>query len=223
MKKFREIEQLSAYLDGQLNTSELKRMESRLNSDTELVAVLNDLRAARGILRELPKRKAPRNFTLTRQMVGMKPPLPRSYPLLRLATVFAALLFVFSFSANALSPYVSFSAPQAPVFGLGGGCEEPCGGGPAIAEEPAAEAPMLEMAPQEDGAEGESARAPEPTMDAMQTPKDSGADSAPQENQVEAKSEAPVSAVWLVTFLVIGLLGAAVMWFMRLSALRKWR
>jgi anti-sigma factor RsiW len=57
MKNFREIEHLSAYLDGQLNTSELARLESRLNSDPELVSVLDDLRATRGILVNFPNAK----------------------------------------------------------------------------------------------------------------------------------------------------------------------
>ena len=83
MKNFREIEQLSSYLDGQLSSSESKRLEARIASDPELASAFNDLRAARGILRKLPARKAPRNFTLTRQMVGLKPPLPRSYSFFR--------------------------------------------------------------------------------------------------------------------------------------------
>ena len=58
MKNFRDIEQLSLYLDGQLNSSDSKRLESRLTSDPELVSALNDIRAARGILRKLPARKA---------------------------------------------------------------------------------------------------------------------------------------------------------------------
>jgi anti-sigma factor RsiW len=122
MKNFREIEHLSAYLDGQLDTSELARIESRLNSDPELASILSDLRATRGILRKLPTRKAPRNFTLTRQMVGLKPPLPRTYPVFRFATVFASLLLMLSLTVNAMSPYVSFGAPSG-VYGFGGGGE----------------------------------------------------------------------------------------------------
>ncbi len=56
---FRDIELLSAYLDGQLDSKESARLESRLKSDESLRAVLDDLRAARGILRQLPQRRAP--------------------------------------------------------------------------------------------------------------------------------------------------------------------
>ncbi len=51
---FRDVELLSAYLDGQLNPSDANRLESRLSSDPDLRAVMDDLRAARGLLRQLP-------------------------------------------------------------------------------------------------------------------------------------------------------------------------
>ena len=56
----RDLELLSAYLDGQLNPSESTRLESRLNSDPQLASVLTDLRATRNLLRKLPARRAPR-------------------------------------------------------------------------------------------------------------------------------------------------------------------
>ena len=59
MKNFRDIEQLSSYLDGQLSPSESARLESRLASDPELASAFNDLRAARGILRKLPVAQSP--------------------------------------------------------------------------------------------------------------------------------------------------------------------
>lgn len=225
MKNFREIEHLSAYLDGQLNRSELARTESRLNSDPEFASVLNDLRAARGILRKMPKRKAPRNFTLTRQMVGLKPPLPRTYSVFRFASVFASLLLMLSLTVNAMSPYVSFSPPSygAYGFGGGGGCDAPCGsGGPAgAAEEPAAEAPLLEMAPQP--AEEDAAReGDEPSMDTMQALKEAEAESALQEPP-QVQREAPVPSAWQIALLVIAVLSGGLMWFMRQSAARKWR
>ena len=92
MKNFRDIELLSSYLDGQLSPSESTRLESRISADPELADAFNDIRAARGILRKLPVRKAPRNFTLTRKMVGLKPPLPRSYSFFRFSTAFATIL-----------------------------------------------------------------------------------------------------------------------------------
>ena len=86
----RDIELLSSYLDGQLKPSETARLESRLSTEPDLRAVLDDLRSARGLLRQLPLRKAPRNFTLTPKMVGKNPPLPSSYPAFRFVTALAS-------------------------------------------------------------------------------------------------------------------------------------
>src|SRR5215510_2569319 len=112
----RDLELLSSYLDGQLSPSDAARLESRLKTDTQLTSVLNDLRATRTLLRKLPARRAPRNFTLTRKMVGQNPSLPKAYPFFRFASALATLLFVFSFGLN------SVSRMTAPVFGMGGGC-----------------------------------------------------------------------------------------------------
>jgi len=141
MKNFRDIELLSSYLDGQLSPSDSARLEARLSSDPELGAAFNDLRAARGILRKMPSRKAPRNFTLTRQMVGLKPPLPRSYSLFRFSTAFATVLLTLTFAANALSR-VPLMGDYVGGFGMGGGGGGPAESAPALAAEvPASEEP----------------------------------------------------------------------------------
>lgn len=224
MKNFREIELLSSYLDEQLNTSEAARLEARLPSDPELVSILNDLRTARGILRKLPARKTPRNFILTRKMVGLKPPLPRSYPIFRFSTALAATLLAISFAANLLTPQIRFaaSAPQA-LYGIGsgGGCEEPCGGDTAAAGAPATEVPLLELAPAP-STDNATAREGEPSVDAMQMPKEAEPESVVTE-QPSARNEAFVPLLWQIVLLVIILLSSLLMWIMQLSALRKWR
>ncbi|MBM3180645.1 MAG: hypothetical protein FJZ86_09845 [Chloroflexi bacterium] len=213
MKNFREIELLSSYLDGQLNASESTRLESRLTSDPELASVLFDLRAARGILRKLPARKAPRNFALTRKMVGLKPPLPRAYPIFRFSTAFATVLLMLSLAANLVIPQFNFaaSAPQA-AYGFGGG------GDPASA----AEEPLMEMAPAVLPTDDITARQGEPSADAMQTLKEAGTESGLPE-QAEARNEAFVPVNWQIGLLIIILLGGLLMWIMRQTASRKWR
>ena len=213
MKNFQEIELLSSYLDGQLNASESTRLESRLSSDRELASVLNDIRSARDILRSLPARKAPRNFMLTRKMVGLKPPLPRAYPIFRFSTAFATTLLMISFAANLLASQFSFaaSAPQA-AYGFGGG------GDPASA----AEEPLMEMAPAVLPTDDITARQGEPSADAMQIPKEAGTESGLPE-QADVRNEAFVPVIWQINLLVIILLGGLLMWIMRQSALRKWR
>jgi hypothetical protein len=139
--KFRDVELLSTYLDGKLNPSDSARLESRLKTDPELVAVMDDLRAARSTLRQLPARRAPRNFTLTPKMAGVKPPLPRAYPAFRFASVLAALLFFLSYATNLVAPRLS--AASAPYgYGVGGGGG---GGGGCGDEQPCEAAPALEM------------------------------------------------------------------------------
>jgi hypothetical protein len=140
---FREIETLSAYLDGQLKPSEAAALESRLEVNPEMRAALEGLRQARGVLRRLPQRRAPRNFTLTPKMVGLNPPLPRSYPAFRFATVIATVLLFLSFATNFMATRIPAQAPSIP-YGIGGG-----GGADQESMEPAlaAEAPAEPAAP----------------------------------------------------------------------------
>jgi anti-sigma factor RsiW len=109
----RDLELLSAYLDGGLNPSDSARFESRLASDENLRSALDNLRATRGLLLQLPARRAPRNFTLTPQMAGVKPPTPRAVPVFRFATALATFLFFISFVINGL---ISLSAPARSIY-----------------------------------------------------------------------------------------------------------
>ncbi len=134
---FRDIELLSASLDGQLSQAEMTRLEARIQSDPALAAALADLRQARAILRRTPKRHLPRNFTLTPKMAGIRPPVPRLVPALSWASAVAMLLFVFTLGVNLLGQ-ISFGAATsmmaaAPMTNEGYGM----GGGPADTQPPA--------------------------------------------------------------------------------------
>ncbi len=233
MNNFRDIEQLSSYLDGQLSPSESARVESRLSSDPKLASAYNDIRAARGILRKLPARKAPRNFTLTRQMVGLKPPLPRTYSVFRFSSALAAFLLMLTFAANTVMPRVSFGASApAPLaqgnYGSGGGCDGGCSGDvpeSVVTEVVVAEAPSIEFAAAPTNAlpstSADSARnAGTPTVAAVM-PKDSGNESALQD-QPAVKSEAVVPVVWQIGLLMIALVSALFAFVMSRSAKKKW-
>jgi hypothetical protein len=232
--KQRDLELLSSYLDGQLSPSDAARLESRLKTDTQLASVLNDLRATRTLLRKLPARRAPRNFTLTRKMVGQNPPLPRAYPLFRFASALATLLFVFSFGLNSISRMAAV-----PGYGMGGGgadtsqqstelfAQEEA---PAAAEAPATEAPATE-APAEPPIA--AAPAPTPTLSAeyalrtaeIPTLKSSEVgNAAPGQDQFQAQSRAPlVSSTWQIALGVVALLSALLMLLMRRVAMSRWR
>jgi hypothetical protein len=141
---FRDAELLSAYLDGQLSQADSARLESNLKTNPELRSVYNDLHQSRALLRKLPARRAPRNFTLTPKMAGIKPPLPRIFPIFRLASALAAILFFFGYAANLSVPALTSmrAAAPPPGYGIGGG------GGPSepsVAMAPAA--PPAESAP----------------------------------------------------------------------------
>lgn len=248
---FRDVEQLSAYLDGQLKPSEIARLESRLQADPALASVLKDLRQARGILRQLPHRRAPRNFTLTPKMVGLKPPLPRTYPVFRFATVLATLLLFFTFATNFMAPRLVRTAAPFPygVGGYGGGgggepelsmeaapeepaapaLEAPAAKEPAI-EEPAAPALPVpaptEMAPSAD----DSARI-EPTLGPSEK---SGVQGAPTgepfaqqaepDQALQTQPPKPLVSVTLQLVLVgIAILSGLIALILRYTAIRKWR
>ena len=238
MKNFRDIEQLSAYLDGQLSPSDSTRLESRISADPELASALSDLRAARSILRKLPARKAPRNFTLTRKMVGLKPPLPRTFSFFRLSTAFATFLLMLTFAANSVIPRIGFgaAAPMAAqeAYGIGGGgsgggCEEPCLP-PALAA--ATEAPVATEAPAAaelaplpteglPSASEDTARVGETAIVETPVAKDLENASVPQDPPT-VKNEAIIPIAWQVGLLIIGLISAGIAFAINQNAKRKW-
>src|ERR1035437_23724 len=143
----RDLEQLSAYLDGQLSQSSRARLEIRIQSDSALASALEELRQTRTILRRTPQRRAPRNFTLTPGMAGIRPPVPRLVPVLSWASAAAMLLFIFSLGAGLvgqLSFGAAATAPAPYAFGAGSAAAAPATAAPAfVAPVVAAPAPML--------------------------------------------------------------------------------
>lgn len=108
----REIEQLTAYLDGELSASESARLEARLKSNPELRVLLEDLRRTKALLRSLPPQRAPRHFTLTPQMAGIRPSPPALFSALRLASALATILLVLVLAGDFLGLIAPLSAPQ---------------------------------------------------------------------------------------------------------------
>ena len=172
----RDLRNLSAYLDGELNAyPSFNRMKNRLARDPNLRATLDSLRETKSILQRTPKRRAPRNFTLTRQMVAKSPPMPRLVPALNYAIAFAMLLFFFSilpptgFGGTAMAPvYEEVSMESADML-----VEEPAE--EEVAEEPVEEAMEAEveeeyaLADEEASAEAEMEVIEEPAPIAVPT------------------------------------------------------
>jgi anti-sigma factor RsiW len=225
----RDLELLSSYLDGQLKPSDSARLEARFSTDPDLRAVLDDLRASRSLLRRLPMRRAPRNFTLTPKMVGKNPPLPRAYPAFRFVSALAALLLFFTVGLNFLAPQL---ASQSSGFGMGGG------GAPDVfsAQVPAAtEAPALEAPAAEPPAElvplptaslstEDAARAVETPFEKNGVTEESGVQSqSPVQNAQPAEVPQPVPPLWQVVLAGVALLSAFIMVMMRRLAANRWR
>ena len=126
IKSFRNIINLSLYLDGDLSPSKKVKVEEEINKDQQSQEILNLMQQVKFLLKSTPKRKIPKNFLLTPEMVGMKPPVPHSVPIFRMASVAAALVFVFSFAItnvypSLIAPKLSSNTLMAQGMGGGGG------------------------------------------------------------------------------------------------------
>ncbi|MEN8243211.1 MAG: hypothetical protein ABFS17_14970 [Chloroflexota bacterium] len=165
----KELELISAYLDGQLPDSQMKQVRQRLSQDPAFKQAYQDLQATRRVLRSAPRIKRRRSFRLTPEMVG-KPirawKLQRASSLMAvaatvlLAVVFAGDMFLsrgvgqlsmadeMNYAADAViedsAEMEMFSAEQS-----GGEAEVPL----AVAPEAAVEEPAVEEAPVEAPAE----------------------------------------------------------------------
>lgn len=111
-------EALSAYVDQELSPREIRRLEKRLQSELHLLEAYHKLRRTKDTLRRAPRFNAPRNFTLTPEMVGdvRRKPAPRKMPVFfrtaaAFATVLLAVVLVFDFGSMMLNPRVA-SAPE---------------------------------------------------------------------------------------------------------------
>lgn len=129
----RDYEQISAYLDGQLSPGEKRKLEERMQARPELKTALEELNQTRMLLRSAPRRKVPRNFTLTPAMVGDTGPARKRswfnlnlFPALGFASAVATLLLVativFELGSGGGAPMQTAMQPQletaAPEVGI---------------------------------------------------------------------------------------------------------
>jgi len=106
----KEWEELSMFLDEQLNPKDRERLESKLQQSPELQSALDELRALRSMLRSQPEIKAPRNYSLSTDTVGIQLKQRKGgsiFPALSFAAVIASLLFVFVFISD-----LTYGGPQ---------------------------------------------------------------------------------------------------------------
>jgi len=207
---FSDIENLSALLDEKLPADEARRLRARLEQEPDLRAAYQNLRQARAILRQLPARRAPRNFTLSRQMAGVRAPTPRLFPLFQWASALTAIFFLFSLGLNALTA----SAPAAAAPMLAAAAPFAAESLPTATEE---SAPMLAAAAPaataEPGAELRAA-APEPTSAKL---------AAPAADAPNASAETPAPAPQFSWPLVSTLLAALAVLLALTAWVIRWR
>lgn len=108
----RDYELLSSYLDEQLRPEEMRQLEQRLSQNEKLRAELDSLRRTRQMLRSVPLKKIPRSFTLTAEMVALRPVgIGRLFPVFRLSAIVTALLLVVTFMTR-FAPVYRGAAPM---------------------------------------------------------------------------------------------------------------
>ncbi len=157
----RDLEQLSAYLDGSLPDRASTLLASRLKAEPQLAQALQQLETTRAMLRRAPQRRVPRSFVLNRNMLAAPAKgFFASWNSFNFASALASLLLVITIIGD-------FSVNGVPAFAIAPAAAEPqammleapadAASGAMPAEEPfAVEEPMPEMA--------DEARLGEPTM-----------------------------------------------------------
>jgi len=119
----RDWQDLSAFLDRQLNDRQHGRLEARLRADPALQSALDELRQMQALLRSQPKPLPRRNFTLTPAMAatysGIVNPKRSSrnfhsaaIPALSLASALASILFLAVLVGDLLTRRTPLTAVQ---------------------------------------------------------------------------------------------------------------
>lgn len=218
---FRDIEALSTYLDGQISPSERTRLEKRIQSDPALATALQELRQTRALLRRTPQRRAPRNFTLTPRMAGVRSPVPRLVPAFSWASAVAMLLFIITLGTS-LVGRLSFgpAAPMlaaAPSGGFGGGP-------PAAANQAPATAAPLAPAPAPLRKSDQTLQTtPTPEVSALSAP-EATSPAAAQNNpapEAQQKTAIPWLYIWAGLAVLLGILALVFRWLNQLAFKRK--
>lgn len=106
----RELELLSAYMDNELTPKEQEQIEARLDSNPGLRKILGELHQNRAAMRNLPRLRAPRNFTLSPEVVGVKPKV-RSYPVLGIVSALSSMVLILVLAGDFLFQPAMVSQP----------------------------------------------------------------------------------------------------------------
>ena len=112
-----DLEEINAYLDGEVTSEERRLIESRLKDDQELQELFNKLNRTRNLLRAQPVLRAPRNYTLKPQLAEHRKSIWEVFinrnKLLQTASAMLSLVFGIWFCWNILSINQQKSLPMA--------------------------------------------------------------------------------------------------------------
>ena len=111
----KDILDISAYLDGRLDRAAAGRFEKRLQEDTTFNQAFLEIRHTRQLLRSLPLKRAPRNFTLPAQYTRRQARRWGTHSYFGLASAAAALALVILVGINTFSPKASMMSAPAPA------------------------------------------------------------------------------------------------------------
>ncbi len=100
---------ISAYLDNRLSPAEIEKIEIRTKNDPSFKKALEEIAYTRKMLRSLPQKHAPRNFTLSPAKTRAPIRNPWLQPALKYVSIAAALITVVIF----VSPFLLFGMPSA--------------------------------------------------------------------------------------------------------------
>jgi len=210
-----ELNTLSAFLDGELKKSERQHLQTRLAQEPELRERLENLRKTKVLLGSLPHLDAPRNFTLTPEMVKVREKKQPWSSVLQLASAMAAVFLValvglelvlntpHAYRANdamplmesasdveepAAEPLIIWGFPDSGGLGGAGGTDMKSG---VVSESFSAEEPLV-------GMDDLSSDEAEETMVEMEAPAEGEPDDAvaemetfAQEEDMEAEQDSP--------------------------------
>jgi len=107
----REWQLLSASLDGELSKKDQKRADRLLSDHLAAEPSIEKLRYVKTVLKLLPVRKVPRNFTISAEEVG-KSIIPALAGVLRYASAVSAALLVVVLAFDFIIPYQLLSSKQ---------------------------------------------------------------------------------------------------------------
>jgi len=110
-----DILEISSYLDGRLDQAASERFEKRLQEDTTFNQTFHEIQHTRKLLRSLPPKRAPRNFTLPMQYARRQTRRWDTHSYFGLASAAAALALVILVGVNTFSPKASMMSAPAPA------------------------------------------------------------------------------------------------------------